>query len=215
MLGSVDCRAHLAYLMGDLEQMTSLQVEAVGIARTLGDDRALATTVLNLGGAYEVAGDYARARAALEEALALDRERGDRGDVAHDLHDLGWIAIHQEDFDEAQDLFTTALPVLAELGRRDAVARALGGLAAVAVDDADFVRAARLKGAADKLLFEIGGRNDAHIDEERERYIERPLHERAEYDLRQARDEGHNMTLKQAIAYGLQDDLASGSALAE
>lgn len=146
-----------------------------------------------------------------EEALALRRELGDRGGVANSLADLGTIAYEQGDYPSSRTLLTESLVMRRDLADRKGIAESLEGLAGLAFALGRPAPGARLCGHAARLREEIGSPLPPR---ERLRYDRRIASARASigndvaFDL--AWQEGHAMTLEQAIEYALQEQSADG-----
>ena len=134
----------LAWMQGDLERAGTLQQEASGLLRRVGDERGLAWSLTGLGYVAVAHGDPERAATLYSEALGLFRALGDDHGVAHSLANLGWVACDQDDLDRAAALKQEALELFRGLGDRHGAAWTLNYLAAVVRLQGDLDRAAAL-----------------------------------------------------------------------
>ncbi len=179
----------------------------MAIERELGDQRAIAIVLNNLGmvAAYH-RNDYSAARLLHEEALVIRRELGDRWGIAGSLTNLGTVAYEQGDYPSSRALLTESLAMRRDLADRLGIAESLEALAGLAFAAGRPVPGARLCGQAARLRKEIGS---PHPPWECSRYDRQIASGRAAigndvaFDL--AWQEGHAMTLEQAIEYALQD----------
>ena len=74
------------------ERATALLREALARRRELGDQRAIAESLNNLGLVAAAQGDYERAAVHFEEGLLLSRDIGARHILAEALEGLAWVA---------------------------------------------------------------------------------------------------------------------------
>jgi tetratricopeptide (TPR) repeat protein len=101
--------------IGDWERAEALYNESLEIVRRLGDSRALATVLMNLGLLSETqtdthAADYERAQALYLECLAVARENGDAAQQAHVLQNLAELSLTREEYDRAVRYAEASLP---------------------------------------------------------------------------------------------------------
>jgi tetratricopeptide (TPR) repeat protein len=85
-------------------------------ARAIGDQTAVASSPLNLGGVASAEGDYKAARALHEQALELAREIGDQGVIAYAVDALGEDAREQGNLPAATAFYTESLALFQQLG---------------------------------------------------------------------------------------------------
>ncbi len=112
------------------------------------------------GKAYEVATQYAQARATYEALLALARERGDPSVECAALNRLATVAAHELRFDQQESLLQQAMAVARTGGNGEAMAETEWNLARLTFMRADFA-AARLHGHRALDLARGGGRTEA------------------------------------------------------
>ena len=168
----------------------------------------MAASLANLGNAVYEQGDTSAAQTLFEESLTISRELGDRHLTAITLHRLGMLEGAKGNHRTAEGLYQKSLTVLRELGLRGRIFFSLGALATVAAALGNPLRAAGLWGAEERLREEVG--------------LPRPPHETVDFDaqIRDARatvgdvttfdlakQEGHTLTLEQAIDLALIEPL--------
>jgi predicted ATPase/transcriptional regulator with XRE-family HTH domain len=101
---------------GDWERAETLYSESLEIVRRLGDSRALATVLMNLGLLMETQththpADYERAQARYLECLSVAREHGDTAQQAHVLQNLAELALVRDQYDLAIVYAEESLPL--------------------------------------------------------------------------------------------------------
>ena len=111
--------------------------------------------LINAGWWALQAGDFTRARSALEAYLDDDSAKNVHG-VATAHGNLGLVALHERDQDAAATQFSEQLTLVRGMPVRMTIAEGLYGAAAVAAMDGDGERALRLWGAANALKHEMG-----------------------------------------------------------
>jgi tetratricopeptide (TPR) repeat protein len=196
----------VAHEQGEFGRARALHEEALALFRELGDKRAIAISLINLGNVAKHQGEFGRARALHEEALALFRELGDTWGIAISLINLGHVAREQGDYARATALYAECLTLCRDIGGKSIAAFCLEGLAAALCAQEQPQRAARLFGAAAATRHQIGVPLTP---------IERPRHERLVAAVRAHLDPdtfaaawaaGAALSLEQAIAEALSVD---------
>jgi predicted ATPase/DNA-binding SARP family transcriptional activator len=114
------------------------------IWRHLGDPKALASSLDQLGHIVNAQNDYARAAALFEERLALRREISDTAGMGASLNALGYMALFFRDFDRAAELCGESLRLRREIGDRWGMAYSLEFLAQAAIEQGKNDEAASL-----------------------------------------------------------------------
>ena len=102
---------------------------ALQIYRSLGNQRGMVDTLMNLGTAVGFLGDRERAVAVTEEALAIARDLGDEQLLVFPLNNLGYIAYLQGNLGRARSLLEEAVTRARHLdgqGDRSAVFHSVG-----------------------------------------------------------------------------------------
>ncbi len=197
-LGSV------AMQRGDSARAESCFRGALSLFRELGDRTNVAATLNNLGYTLMEKGEYKEARASLEESVQHLRALGVRGELAPALDSLGCAEHLQGDLERATALFSESLALCWELEERWLVPFVLGHMAELAVEKGRAVRAARLAGA--EAAWREATEMPSTLPDEQED-LERAMR-RAREDLGmdtfcRAWEEGHAMSLGEAIEYAL------------
>ena len=140
------------------------------------------------------------------EGLSLYEELGNKEGRAYTIRHLGFTAHSQGDYEQAGALLRESLILFWEQGPKRVIAEGLAEIAAITGAQGEPERAARLFGAA-QALYEALGASMWHINRP---LIERDLTAaRAQLDeaaWQRAWQEGHAMTMEQAITYA--QDLA-------
>ena len=146
---------HVAVGEGRPGEAVPLLEEALDIARALGLQWHVATSLLNLGTALLHQTDYLRAQQVLEEAVAKHEAAGDQLFAARSRVELGYAALVRADLTQARSCFLAALATFVERGERWGVAEAVAGVAVLAAAHGDAETAARLTGASAATYAEV------------------------------------------------------------
>jgi tetratricopeptide (TPR) repeat protein len=110
------------------DQAAALYMEAVSVARELGDPRVVAGGLTNLGRLAFHQEQFARAVSFYEESLPFWRELGDAQSLAVTLGNLGEAVHYQGDLVRAEALYQEALAVCENLGDKQGLAFVLSHL---------------------------------------------------------------------------------------
>jgi non-specific serine/threonine protein kinase len=202
---------NVVYSQGDEAASESLYEQSLAIERELGDQRGIAIVLHNLGKVAAYRHDHAVARRRHEEALAIRRELGDRSGIANSLADLGIVALEQGDYRSSRAHLTESLVIFRDLADLLGTAGSLESLADLAFALGRPEAGARLCGHAARLRDEIGSPLppwDRLGHDRRIATARASFRNDVAFDL--AWQEGHAMTLEQAIAYALQEFNADG-----
>jgi predicted ATPase/DNA-binding XRE family transcriptional regulator len=151
-------RGMLAISRDDSALAVRLLEKALDIARRLGRDWILATSLLNLGLGYLSGGATDRARAVLAEALAMYEQLGDERFHARCLGYLGLASLLEDDSQRARALFGQSLRAFHGLREPGGTAEGLAGLAAVHAANDQLALAATLAAAGERLRESFAGR---------------------------------------------------------
>jgi len=149
---------------GPWARALGLHQAAVDAARSLGDRRASAGALLNLGEMLQLSGRPPEARAALDEALAGYEEIGDRLGVATTRVTRAEMLQKSGDYENSAAEGQRALELLADLDAPNTRARALNILGAVRRITGDLPTAEELLKQAISLYHQLGnvqGRGNA------------------------------------------------------
>ena len=193
---------------GDHERATSLSERAAELYRESGEQRGHALAVSNLGGIALDHGDYAKAASLSAEAYKLFQTLEDSEGMALALVNQGFAALSEHEPERALVFLRKALLRLVELEFRDVIGYCFEGLAAVLSLTGQAGAATRLLGAAEALRDSLGVSLAP---------TERETHEETKTALRGALGEndfsaewrrGRELTLDEAVAYALEEELA-------
>lgn len=116
-------------------------LEALGLARSLGDRHGEAEALRNLAVAASIGGEHERSIDLAEQALTVFSELGDRKMTAVSLNTIGVGHRMLNQYDEALDYYERTLAIDREIGNRAGVARTLSNVGNVHYDRGDFARA--------------------------------------------------------------------------
>ena len=188
----------------DFDRARDMFEEANRIARAEGMKPNLALGLMRLGYTEALAGNFERAASCLDESVVLFDELGKTTwtPVAHRY--LGLLALLSGNIDEAESRLRESLMEGREEAPQFDLPHWIEGLAAVAAAKGDAIRAATLWGATDGLFEGLGL---APLEENRQvRALFRDLAGSLD---REAWARGHAMSLRQAVAYGLAEDVVT------
>jgi tetratricopeptide (TPR) repeat protein len=190
-------------IQGDPAAARALLEEGLALARRVGGPYKVSFLLDSLGEIFLMEGDIARARPFIEESLALCRQMNNKRRIAYELCNLGHVARREAQFGQARALYRESLALYREIdGEEGGGVKLLSGFARLAAAEGKPLPAARLFGALEG------------------RYGAGPL-ERADYDqaiaaaragldeeaFAAAFAEGQAMTVQQAVAYALQENV--------
>jgi predicted ATPase/DNA-binding XRE family transcriptional regulator len=184
--------------------------EAADLYREVGDKWSAAVMLCFLAVAWLNQGDHSRAKRLAERGLTLSQEAGHRRGTSTNLYVLARLEQAEGNHEQARRLFEEGLTLSDEVGDKTYVAYCLEGLAAIAASEDRLVWAARLWGAAETLLETIEVTAYPHAPD-RSLYRGQVAAARARLDKQtwvEAWAEGRAMSLEQAVAYALEDDLS-------
>jgi non-specific serine/threonine protein kinase len=190
---------------GDWETACSSLEEGLELERRSGNERGIALTRSSLGFTALLRGEHGPARAHLEESLRVLRGLGSPDEVKRCLFLLGHLACDQGDYAAARTRFAEMMKD-APLERNPWVAPwALLGYARLVAGEGQAERALRLVGAADMLRQTVGTSLGPAYQAYLRRDLERAWRALDEEEGAAAWEEGHAMTMEEAIAYALED----------
>jgi predicted ATPase/DNA-binding XRE family transcriptional regulator len=191
-----------ALAMGNLDEATAALAEALAICEQLGNEWALATSLLNLGHATLRQGRAEDATALFARALSGYQAVGDQHFMARTYIQLGYAALESHDHGEASDRIAAAMRMTAELGDMWSIA---DGLEAVACECAERApeTAATLAGAALRVRERIA--MNAHPADQiiTRRHLDRARSRLGSERFAAAWEAGRAMVLSAAIATAL------------
>ena len=115
--------------------------QSLAIFRDLGDQSGIASSLIMLGGAAVVRGEWASARALYEESFAIFRSLGNQPASAVALTNLANLAVREHDWTKARALLEQCLMIWRELKHDWGIANSLYHLGRVALDEREYARA--------------------------------------------------------------------------
>jgi uncharacterized protein HemY len=170
----------------------------------VGDKRAIAEILTQLGLIAYRLKEYANARTYLEEALSLRRGLYDVFAMASLLSWLGFVALHHAWYAEARQYFAESLTWFKELNSRRHIADALYGMAGVFAAQRKFERAAKLLGAAEAILRAPGAPPDTSLSDDADKNWIREQIQMDTDALQAAHAAGQALSIEQAIALAIE-----------
>lgn len=189
---------------GDYQLAKTRLEEALEISRELGDTKSIGFELSGLGEVELRRGDYGRATQLLEESLELRRQLGNKWGIGVSLGTLGWVALRQGDWDRARACLGESLEVRQEIGDKGGCAWCIERLAEVLVSQEKLESAVHLLSAAAAIRISIGSMIDPADQAD---YQSKLTTLRAKLGVPRFGmlwDEGHALTLDQAIAHALE-----------
>lgn len=151
-----DAAGHLARDRGDHERAERFYEQALELRRELGEQRAIALTLNNLGVIAQFRGDYGRATTLHEESLDIFRSLGDEQGIGLTLLTLGVMAHLRAEIGQATEWYEEALELFRRLGDRHGVAASLTNLGNLASARGDHAAAEAYYGASLELFRSVG-----------------------------------------------------------
>jgi tetratricopeptide (TPR) repeat protein len=194
----------IALRPGDFPLAKARLEEALALSRELGDSRSMGFELSGLGEIAMRQGDYVRATQLVQESLELRRQLGNQWGVGVSLGILGWIAMHEGNWERAMAWLGESLEIRREIGDQSGSAWCLERLAEVAQAQGLTEKAVCLFGAGAALRASIHSVIDAADRSEYESKISSLRAELGEVRFTAAWDEGHALTVEQAVAYALE-----------
>jgi predicted ATPase/DNA-binding SARP family transcriptional activator len=139
---ALDADGVLAFAQGDFMTARHRHLEALEIAREIGDSALAARALVNLGAVADEQGLPEQAAEYLEEALRVSRAIGDQRAIAVALANLGQVAISLAEYARAADLLNESVLAFRALGdpRSEAAILANLGLMSLMTGDAAVAR---------------------------------------------------------------------------
>jgi hypothetical protein len=198
----------LAWRQGRLAEVEAACTESLALMRSAGDTLGAAWSLGGLQALADARGDDALARQLAEECLALFRAANSPYGLAWGLTSFAEIALKQGDGGRAARLLAESLPLAYAVDDMSNVMQILGQFSVLASRNGRHPRAARVGGAADKLWTSLG----MPATEGYQDWIESLTHAaRGDGVTGEAWDavwaEGRAMTVEQAMAYALSDEI--------
>jgi len=145
---------------GDLVTARHHAEQALLLAKSHSDQRALVSANCTLAQLCRMEGDLDAAEPLYAEAQAMARAIGDRESIAITLLNLAMVAVGRNDGDRARPMLLEALTIAGDIGSKPAGQSALEVAAGLASLREDWPRAARCFGAAEALMAQTSLQRD-------------------------------------------------------
>jgi predicted ATPase/DNA-binding SARP family transcriptional activator len=122
----------VAGMKGESTRSITLGLERIELCRVLGDERALATSLIHVGWAYYEVDDFEQAETYLQEGLDLARVSGNLWSAAFALTGLSYSATAHGDYERAERYATEGLRLHQQIGSPYGLAHQLCNLGRIA-----------------------------------------------------------------------------------
>jgi predicted ATPase len=199
--------AHSAGSLSEIMEGMALSEEALSLFRAHDNIHGIIRTTNQIGELARCEGDYDRAGQAYEECLSLCHDFGDRQREAFALSNSGLVAQHQGDYKQAILRLEKSLMLHRDLKTKYPLAMDLAFLAGPVAAQGDPERAAQLLGASDALLKAMGLRHQPQDQPEVDRFEAAVREQLSKEIFNSAWGKGQAMSLEQAIAYALEEEI--------
>jgi predicted ATPase/DNA-binding SARP family transcriptional activator len=216
-LGDLTGQISSLYLSGYLcmcrqDYEGAAKVFTEGLARETQADNSFMIAMFQsgLGSNLLLLHDLDRAEAALQAALKGFAEIEFQFGTIETLTSLGYVLLEKKEHRRARNLLTQAVEQAVAIGFQSGLPDCLTGLAGIAVQQDHLPRAARLYGAAQELATRFGSASHEPplliINDQYQAILRQELDPTA---LRSSWQEGRQMSLEEALAYGLTSETES------
>ncbi len=194
----------LAYVAGQYGEAEKKGRESLARFQKVGNKLRAAYVLSGLGELARHQGDYEGAEVFWEQNIEIFQELR----VPHAAHGqaaLASVSFRRGDYDKAKSLFKNSLKVFRENRDMTGVASCLAGLAGILGTAGKPEQAARLLGATELILKAVTLEPADQADFDNFKSLVRES--LSEVAFEKASEEGRAMTMEQAIAYALEDNL--------
>jgi predicted ATPase/transcriptional regulator with XRE-family HTH domain len=190
---------------GNYEKGLFFIKQCLTICEELHFRQGITFALMLLGDLYRYQGDYDRAEQLYAKSLAISREHSLNDGQANALFSLGSVALHRTNYRMAARYFKDAYHIGRTIQEIGSAIDIIHMFAAVSAGMNQFERAARLYGAAQTLM-EVSNFPDMSYDRvEANHLIQIARKQLGDNGFEALASEGRAMTMKQAIAYTLED----------
>ncbi len=194
----------MAY-QGEPASALPLAEESMRLFRETGDQWGLAISLNNMGIVADARADHTTAITLFEESATILRELGDKWALCLPLWHLGVVVSRQGDHERAEGLYKESLAQCGELGDEWLISLCLEKLAEVAAMRGVLAaRAARLFGAEEALREAMGTAVQTPYRDDYDRAVAAARATLNDEAFAAAWAEGREMTLDEAVEYGLE-----------
>ena len=195
----------LAYRTGDYTSARTLLEQCLSRAREEGSKWNIEVALLYLGHLARLQGDFARAAAAYAECLQLDDDMLGTRYQLELLISLGYVALHEHDFVRARALFEKGVSRSRQAGDVGNIATGVTGLAGILAATGKPHPAAQSLGWVKATLQTRGEVWNPTEQLEYDRILAAVRAQLDEATFNTAWAQGRAMTIKQAVAYALEE----------
>ena len=175
--------------------------------RDVGDRWGIAHALRAVGSVAYGQGQYDLARLHFDESLTIGREIADPVLIAWSLWGIGVVAYASGDYATARESFRQSVAIFQNRDERGAIALVLGGLAALAAAKGEAERALRIAASATRLRQRIGAQLLPSDQADLISWLKPARQTLSNAAQQEASARGEAMSLDQAIAYALADDM--------
>lgn len=196
----------VAYVAGQYAGAEEKYLASLAKFRELGDKGREAYVLGGLGELARMQGDYKEAEKFWTQNLEIFRELRAPYSPAFPYHALASVSFRLGEYDKAKRWFGESLKLFMENRDRDGIVVCLAGLAGVLGVTGKPEQAARLLGAI-KLLLERALPMEPADQRDFDNYIAITLDQLDGKKFEELIAEGYSMTMEEAIAYALEEDL--------
>jgi predicted ATPase/class 3 adenylate cyclase/uncharacterized protein HemY len=152
---ALDAAARMALRLSDFGRAKELYLESLERWRAVGDRRAIAEVLNNLGDLVRQLGDRRQGKAMIEESLLLFRQVTDNRGIAHALSNLADILLAEGDQQEAKRLFEESLPLFRTTADRRGLSHGLNNLGGILAREGQYAGAEALYRDSLRLAEEV------------------------------------------------------------
>jgi non-specific serine/threonine protein kinase len=193
-------------MVQDTEPALAFARDGLSAFQELHHKPGIAQALNIIGQIASVAGDNALARRVYEECLTVSQETGEVRRIRFMLVNLTFLALHAGEYERARDLAMQGLRLALEMNNKLDIADSLAGLAGVMGVTGQPYRAARLLAAWEAAFEWMGATALPSAKREHDRTIATVRAQLDSTAFKAAWAEGRAMSLKQAVAFALQQN---------
>ena len=179
--------------------------QSLEIFRKLVDQPGRAYAYNTLGELSRTAGDYEAAQRYYEKNLRIGQLSGNRMGESLAYLNLGYTYYHRKQHQLSAELVKQAIVIFQELGSRWGLIDSLAVLAGPTNELGDHERAARLLGASDAAAKSLGYNSQPGDQMEIEQFKSSTRQALGEEAFREVWQDGHKLSLEEAVEYALQN----------
>ena len=144
------------YLKSDYTKALDYYQRSLKIQEEIGDKKASASTINNIGIIYKQQGDYPKALEYYQRSLKINEEIGDKKGSALTINNIGIIYKQQGDFPKALEYYQRSLKINEEIGDKKGIAYAIGNIGFVCKIQGNYPKALEYCKKALTISQEIG-----------------------------------------------------------